>query len=49
MAVSSMFPGSFAQKLIWFTETNVGATGSGFTVTVTLAQSEVPQEFSQRA
>jgi hypothetical protein len=30
-------------------EAVVGATGSGLTVTVTLAQVELPQEFSQRA
>jgi hypothetical protein len=44
-----MLPASSAQKLFQSTAADVGATGSGFTVTVTLAQAELPQEFSQRA
>lgn len=42
-------PASSAQKLLRSTLANVGATGKGLTVTVTLWQLEFPHELSHRA
>ena len=44
-----IFPASFSQKLFASEDADVGATGSGTTVTVTLTQDDSPQVFSQRA
>ncbi len=44
-----MLPASSPQKLLRSTAAEIGATGSASTVTVTLAQVELPQVFSQRA
>ncbi len=38
-----IFPASLVQKLFLFDRADVGATGRGTTVTVTLAQDERPQ------
>ena len=37
------------QIVVGLADADVGATGSGFTVTVVVAQVELPQLFSQRA
>ena len=49
VAVSEMLPLSSAHKLLRSTSAEVGATGEGTTVTVTLAHEELPQALSQRA
>ena len=44
-----IFPASLAQKLFRLTKAEVGATGKGRTVTVTLSHVETHAAFSQRA
>ena len=44
-----ILPASSAQKLFLSLAAETGAIGNGLMVTVTLAQAEFPQAFSQRA